>query len=97
MSFPVRMYLLQEKPYVISDLFGFDSFRSIADSDGPKVTDIFYEYLFQRHPALNSTTVMADSRPDTTQAARALHIAVGKLRSEGASFMRWVPLIHLGT
>lgn len=34
--------------------------------------------------------------PDITQAARALHLAVAKLRSEGVSFARWVPFIHLG-
>ena len=34
--------------------------------------------------------------PDTTQAARALHYAVTKLRSENVSFTRWVPFIHLG-
>jgi hypothetical protein len=34
--------------------------------------------------------------PDTTQAARALHLAVAKLRSKNAAFVRWVPFIHLG-
>ena len=36
------------------------------------------------------------SQCDTTKAARALHLAVKKLRSENASFVRWVPFIHLG-
>ena len=30
------------------------------------------------------------------EAARALHLAVTKLRSENVSFARWVPFIHLG-
>jgi hypothetical protein len=39
---------------------------------------------------------METSGPDTTQAARALHFAVTKLRSENVSFVRLVPFIHLG-
>jgi len=62
---------------------------SIADPDGPKIADTFYEHLFKQKTA-------DSSRTDTTQAARALHLAVAKLRSENASFVRWVPFIHLG-
>jgi hypothetical protein len=62
--------------------------RSIADQDGPVVADAFYEYLFRHGPS---------TFPDTTEAARALHIAIAKLRSRGVSFMRWVPFIHLGS
>jgi hypothetical protein len=39
---------------------------------------------------------MNTTGPDTTQAARALHIAIAKLRSENISFAHWVPFIHLG-
>jgi hypothetical protein len=66
-------------------------FRSIFDIDGPKVADTFYETLFKE----NNSSPM-DAGPDTTQAARALHTAVAKLRSENVSFVRWVPFIHLG-
>ena len=64
-------------------------FRSIADADGPKIADSFYEYLFKDYE-------MDNIGPDMTQAARALHHAVAKLRSEIVSFARWVPFIHLG-
>ncbi|KIM81734.1 hypothetical protein PILCRDRAFT_71721 [Piloderma croceum F 1598] len=66
---------------------------SIADHDAPVIADSFYENLFKECPI---TTGASSSRPDITQAARALHIAVAKLRSEGASFARWVPFIHFG-
>ncbi|KIM73862.1 hypothetical protein PILCRDRAFT_80603 [Piloderma croceum F 1598] len=62
---------------------------SIADADGPKIADSFYEHLFKEYE-------MDNIGPDTTQAARALHHAVAKLRSENVSFARWVPFIHLG-
>jgi hypothetical protein len=65
------------------------AFRSISDIDGPTIADTFYKILFK-------DTTTANPRPDTTQAARALHLAVAKLRSEGVSFVRWVPFIHLG-
>jgi hypothetical protein len=65
-------------------------FRSISDADGPKIADTFYENLFKESIAMGA------SQPDTTQAARALHVAVAKLRSENASFARWVPFIHMG-
>jgi len=67
---------------------------SISDADGPKIADTFYEILFKES---GSTTGMTDrSGPDTTQAARALHLAVAKLRAENVSFVRWVPFIHMG-
>ena len=62
----------------------------MADKDGPIVADAFYEELFRRpdvKPALE---------PDTTKSAQALHLAVKKLRSQNASFGRWVPFIHIG-
>ncbi|KAJ7681891.1 TPR-like protein [Mycena polygramma] len=62
---------------------------SIMDDDAPKVARDIYEHLFQT------------SLPDSTRAAEALHLAVGKLRDSdmagGAqSFSRWVPFIHVG-
>ena len=66
------------------------SSRSIADVDGPEIADSFYGYLFRNYNKVDNVG------PDTTQAARALHHAVAKLRSENASFSRWVPFIHLG-
>lgn len=66
--------------------------RSIADADGPKVANSFYGNLFKGH----GSTTTDISGPDTTQAARALHVAVAKLRSENASFVRWVPFVYLG-
>jgi hypothetical protein len=65
--------------------------RSIADEDGPKIADRFYEYLFR--------SVLTNTRayPDTTDAAHALHHAVAKLRADSnCSFKRWVPFIHMG-
>jgi len=65
---------------------------SIADSDGPEVADMFYEQLFQS--SLNSD---GSTYPDTTQAARALHVAVTKLRREmKVPFRRWLPFVHFG-
>ena len=64
--------------------------REIADRDGPTIADTFYEELFRGpdgKPGLE---------PDTRKSARALHVAVQKLRSQNASFARWVPFIHMG-
>jgi hypothetical protein len=66
--------------------------RSISDEDGPKVADAFYEHLYRK----NQPDVTDTFRPDTREAARALHVAVAKLRSEGVSFKRWIPFIHIG-
>ena len=64
----------------------------MSDVDGPTITDTFYENLFKDYRFIMTNA----SGPDTSQAARALHVAVTKLRSENASFVRWVPFIHLG-
>ena len=64
-------------------------FRSIVDADGPAIADSFYGHLFKEYEIDNVGS-------DTTQAARALHHAVAKLRSENVPFARWVPFIHLG-
>ncbi|KAF8509622.1 CHAT domain-containing protein [Gautieria morchelliformis] len=65
---------------------------SISDEDGPKVADAFYEYLYRKKPS----AVAGTFQPDTREAAQALHVAIDKLRSEGVSFKRWVPFIHMG-
>lgn len=62
----------------------------IEDSDGPKVAATFNRHLFQTQGQ------SANHVPDITQAARALHLAVKKLREGGCSLRRWVPFIHLG-
>jgi len=65
---------------------------SISDIDGPKIAETFYKNIFKD----NDSTLSNTSRPDITQAARALHLAVANLRSENVSFVRWVPFVHLG-
>jgi len=63
---------------------------TILDADGPTIADAFYDELF-RGP--DGERVL---QPDCTRSALALHVAVKKLRSEGVSFRRWVPFIHMG-
>ncbi|KAF8135605.1 TPR-like protein [Boletus edulis] len=59
---------------------------SISDRLAPVVARGVYEYLFR-----NGT------RPDHREAARALHEAVGRVRESGeASFVTWLPFIHVG-
>jgi hypothetical protein len=68
-------------------------YRSIADEDGPKVTDSFYKHLFRGV----SGSTFAQSHPDTRNAALALHLTVSKLRADkNCTFRRWVPFIHMG-
>jgi CHAT domain-containing protein len=57
----------------------------ISDKLAPDVTRNVYAELFR-----NGT------RPDHREAARALHGAVGRLREGGASFVTWLPFIHVG-
>ena len=68
------------------------AFRSISDADGPQIADGFYENLFGK----NHSTTADPPVPDCAEAARALHLAVTKLRTENVPFVRWVPFIHLG-
>ena len=58
---------------------------SISDSLAPDVARDVYEHLLRD-----------GRRPDYREAARALHEAVGCAREGGASFVEWVPFIHLG-
>ncbi|KAJ7436030.1 TPR-like protein [Mycena latifolia] len=62
---------------------------SIRDNDAPKVAGDIYAHLFKTSP------------PDSTRAAEALHLAIGKLRDLDMaggteSFSHWVPFIHVG-
>ncbi|KAJ7107041.1 CHAT domain-containing protein [Mycena epipterygia] len=63
------------------------------DRDGPRIADTFYENLFRNCSEVSDPPVF----PDLTGAARALHLAVAKLREDpGISFKRWVPFVHYG-
>jgi len=75
----------------VSDVFFFLFIRSINDRDGPTIADVFYEQLFR------GADGKALNEPDPNNSARALHVAVKKLRSENVSFRRWVPFIHMGS
>ncbi|KAF8214612.1 CHAT domain-containing protein [Mycena galopus ATCC 62051] len=57
---------------------------SMYDLDGPVVANAVYVHLFR------------DGQPKASEAARALQIAVRKLRSAGVPHERWVPYIHMG-
>ncbi|KAJ7190799.1 CHAT domain-containing protein [Mycena pura] len=78
----------------------FAGFRGVVatmwtmnDLDGPKVADMFYEYLFKNCDPNSNPPVL----PDLTQAAEALHVVVAKLRKEpNITFGRWVPFVHYG-
>ncbi|KAF8207927.1 CHAT domain-containing protein [Mycena galopus ATCC 62051] len=78
----------------------FSGFRGVVatmwtmnDLDGPKIADTFYEYLFKNCDPYSIPPVL----PDLKQAAKALHLAVAKLRKEpNISFRRWVPFVHYG-
>ncbi|KAJ7110931.1 CHAT domain-containing protein [Mycena epipterygia] len=63
----------------------------MADNDGPKIADSFYEHLFRNCDVNSEPPVL----PDLTEAAYALHLAVMKLRDEpDIPFTRWVPFVH---
>ena len=74
--------------------------RTIYDADSAKVVDSFYEHMFQGNISSGA------SQLNTSQAARALHHAVARLRAgtvskkekktKKVSFLRWVPFVHLG-
>ena len=72
------------------DIFFKQSTRKIADKDGPIIADAFYEELFR------GTDLKPALEADTTKSAQALHDAVKKLRSQNASFGRWIPFINIG-
>jgi hypothetical protein len=65
----------------------------MADSDGPKIADKFYEHLFKNCDATSQPPVL----PDLKKAAEALHVSVAELRKQlNVTFMRWVPFVHYG-
>ncbi|KAF9458286.1 CHAT domain-containing protein [Collybia nuda] len=58
---------------------------SMADTDGPKVSDIVYQ------------TVLGEKKvPDMKLAAEGLHIAIQKCRRGGAPLHQWMSFIHMG-
>ena len=57
---------------------------SILDQDGPTVADVVYSEM------------MKDGKPDYTRAAYGLDRAVQQLRSNGSSFLDWMPFVHYG-
>ncbi|KDQ49336.1 hypothetical protein JAAARDRAFT_200967 [Jaapia argillacea MUCL 33604] len=57
---------------------------TIGDRDAPHIADDVY------------SRILMGGKPDYTQAALALHQAVQQLRLKGASFLSWVPYIHIG-
>ncbi|KAJ7463172.1 CHAT domain-containing protein [Mycena latifolia] len=58
---------------------------SMNDQDGPLVADVFYSHLFR------------DGRkPQASDAAEALHLAVEELKKRNVPYERWVPFIHMG-
>ncbi|KAJ7493894.1 CHAT domain-containing protein [Mycena latifolia] len=66
---------------------------AMHDPDGPRVADIFYRELFKTSGGEGEPVLP----PDLTQAARALHHAILKLREEpNMDFIRWVPFVHYG-
>lgn len=63
------------------------------DLDGPKIADTFYQHLFKDCDPNSKPAVL----PDLTQAAKALHLAVAKLREEpDIPLRRWVAFVHYG-
>ncbi|KDQ52923.1 hypothetical protein JAAARDRAFT_446880 [Jaapia argillacea MUCL 33604] len=59
---------------------------SIEDRDGPRIAEEFYSYMFRN----------SNGSVDISDAAFALHRAVRQIRESGASFVRWLPFIHIG-
>ncbi|KAJ7229358.1 CHAT domain-containing protein, partial [Mycena rebaudengoi] len=58
---------------------------SMMDEDGPVVAETVYSHLLG-----------SGQRPRASEAAKALQLAVRKMRDAGVSYERWVPFIHLG-
>ncbi|KAJ7250989.1 CHAT domain-containing protein, partial [Mycena rebaudengoi] len=58
---------------------------SMMDEDGPVVAETVYSHLLG-----------SGKRPQASEAAKALQLAVRKMRDAGVPYERWVPFIHLG-
>ncbi|KAJ7108260.1 CHAT domain-containing protein [Mycena epipterygia] len=76
----------------------FAGFRSVVatmwtmqDADGPEVAEAFYGHLFRNADPTSDPPVF----PDLNESAKALHLAVKKLR-EKVPLARWVPFVHYG-
>lgn len=59
---------------------------SIHDDQAAFIAKQFYDQMFKDHAAL----------PQASEAARALHLAVQRLRKQQAQLAQWVPFIHIG-
>jgi CHAT domain-containing protein len=58
---------------------------SMYDADGPIVAEIVYK------------TMLGEERvPDVRMAAKGLHLAIQKLRKDGAALHQWMPFVHIG-
>ncbi|KAJ7272465.1 CHAT domain-containing protein [Mycena rebaudengoi] len=58
---------------------------SMMDEDGPAVAETVYSHLLD-----------SGQRPQVSDAAKALQLAVRKMQDVGVPYERWVPFIHLG-
>ncbi|KDR71780.1 hypothetical protein GALMADRAFT_126706 [Galerina marginata CBS 339.88] len=92
---------LPEEAMSIGACFLFSGFRRVIatmwemrDEDGPAIADAFYEELCRCPDGVGESSVSIV--PDTSRSARALHIALQKLRSRDVELRRWVPFIHMG-
>ncbi|KAJ7709263.1 CHAT domain-containing protein [Mycena metata] len=58
---------------------------SMDDQDGPLIAEVFYSHLFR------------DGRkPQASDTAEALHLAVKELKKRNVPYERWIPFIHMG-
>ncbi|RXW23724.1 hypothetical protein EST38_g2129 [Candolleomyces aberdarensis] len=66
---------------------------SISDSHAPLVAESFYQEVIARSPELDGTKCL-----DGSQAAYALHHAIGELRKSvgDANVLDWAPYVHFG-
>ncbi|KAJ7930712.1 CHAT domain-containing protein [Mycena leptocephala] len=58
---------------------------SMNDEDGPLVAEIFYSHLFRD-----------GQRPQASDTAKALQLAVKGLKARDVPYERWIPFIHMG-
>jgi CHAT domain-containing protein len=58
---------------------------SMSDAHGPKVAEVVYHIILEE-----------DGVPDVKKAAEGLHLAIQRLRLEGAPLHQWMPFIHIG-
>ncbi|KAJ6617152.1 CHAT domain-containing protein [Mycena sp. CBHHK59/15] len=58
---------------------------SMQDLDGPIVAETVYTHLFAN-----------GQKPQASDAAKALQVAMRKLQNDGIPYERWVPFIHMG-